>query len=500
MRKKLLARNTFSSLLYQITAIVCGFIVPRLILSHFGSEINGLTQSIIQFLQIIAFLEMGVGAVVQSTLYKPLAEKNNIEISKILASANKFFRRLAFILAVYVVVLIFIYPHISNQNFDFGFTATLILAICISSFAQYYFGIINALLLTADQHGYVNYLLQTGTIILNTISCVVLINLDASIQMVKFATSVIFLLRPLVLKLYVARNYQVDWNIEYQGEPIRQKWNGVAQHIAAIVLDSTGYIVLTVFSSMTNVSIYAVYMLVVNGVKQMFMSMTAGLQAILGELWARNEREKLTRFFALVEWAVHSGVTVIFGSTLFLILPFVSVYTKGVTDANYQHPLFALFLVAAFASRCIRLPYNIMILAVGHYRETQSNYIVAAILNITISIISVKLLGLVGVAIGAFIALLYQIIWMIHYNSKNIIQWPVNNAVKQIMTDFSVIGISFFATRWVMLDSLSYLAWFIMALKITAIVAIVWVGINFAIYHDNMFLIKQQISNHKRKN
>ena len=113
LQKKLLARNTLSSLLYQITAIICGFIVPRLILSHFGSEINGLTQSIIQFLHVIAFLEMGVGAVVESSLYKPLAEKNDIEISKILVSANKFFRNLAFILAVYVVVLIFIYPHIS---------------------------------------------------------------------------------------------------------------------------------------------------------------------------------------------------------------------------------------------------------------------------------------------------------------------------------------------------------------------------------------------------
>lgn len=499
MRNKLLARNTFSSLLYQITAIICGFIVPRLILSHFGSEINGLTQSIIQFLQIIAFLEMGLGAVVQSSLYRPLVEKDDIEISKILASANKFFRKLAYILVFYVVVLIFVYPYMSSQSFDFVFTATLIFAISISSFAQYYFGIVNALLVTADQHGYVNYLLQTGTLILNSISCVVLISLDSSIQMVKFATSIIFLLRPVLLKLYVSRNYNIEWDIKYQGEPIRQKWNGVAQHIAAIVLDSTGYIVLTVFSSLTNISIYSVYMLVVNGVKQMFMSMTNGIQAILGELWARNEREKLTGFFALVEWTVHSGVTVIFGSTLFLILPFVSVYTKGITDANYQQPLFALFLVMAFASRCIRLPYNIMILAVGHYKETQSNYIVAAILNITISIITVQLWGLIGVAIGSFIALFYQILWMINYNSRNIIHWPIKNAVKQIIVDLCIVGISYFATGWVTLEKSNYIAWFVMAFKIFVIVLMVWIGINCFFYKDNLILVKQHfISRIKR--
>ena len=95
MREKKLAKNTISSLFFQITTIVCGFILPRLILNSFGSEINGLVNSINQFLQIIAFLELGVGAVVQSSLYKPLADGNNEEISKIIVSAGKFFKKLA---------------------------------------------------------------------------------------------------------------------------------------------------------------------------------------------------------------------------------------------------------------------------------------------------------------------------------------------------------------------------------------------------------------------
>ena len=139
MQKKLLAKNTIASLLAQVTVLVCGFILPRFFLQSFGSEVNGMVNSIAQFLGVISFLELGVGAVVESALYKPLAEKNNEEISKVMASANKFFQRLAQILVVYVIVLIFIYPFIANQGFGFLYTATLILAISISSFAQYYF-------------------------------------------------------------------------------------------------------------------------------------------------------------------------------------------------------------------------------------------------------------------------------------------------------------------------------------------------------------------------
>ena len=135
--------------------VISGFILPRLILGTYGSEVNGLVDSITQFLGVITLLDLGVGAVVQSSLYKPLAENDEDSISRIFVSATKFFRRLATILLVYIVILIFAYPFLVNKSFDFSFTALLIGAISISSFAQYYFGIVNSLLLSADQRGYV---------------------------------------------------------------------------------------------------------------------------------------------------------------------------------------------------------------------------------------------------------------------------------------------------------------------------------------------------------
>ena len=177
MREKRLFYNTVSSLVFQLTTIICGFILPRLILSAFGSEVNGLVNSITQFLGIISFLELGVGAVVQSALYKPLAEKKQDDVSKIIASANKFFTRLGEILLIYVIILVVIYPQFAGKNFGFAYTATLIVAISISSFAQYFFGIVNRLLLTADQRGYIQYNAQTIAVVGNTIACFVLIYL-----------------------------------------------------------------------------------------------------------------------------------------------------------------------------------------------------------------------------------------------------------------------------------------------------------------------------------
>lgn len=497
MRNKLLAKNTVASLIAQITTLICGFILPRLFLQHFGSEVNGLVNSIVQFLSVISFLELGVGAVVESSLYKPLAEKDNQQISKVMVSANNFFQRLAQILFIYVLILMLVYPLIANQNLGFLYTATLIAAISISSFAQYYFGIANALLLNADQRGYIQYNAQTVTAVLNTAVCAVMISMNGTIQMVKLATSLIYLARPLALHFYVKRHYQIDWKIKYTEEPIKQKWNGVAQHIAAVVLDGTDTIVLTVFSTLSNVSIYSVYFLVIKGVKTLFLSMTNGVQALIGELWAKQELEKLKGFFAWVEWVIHTGTTYVFSCTAALIVPFVQVYTFGINDANYIQPAFAVLLTLANAMHCLRLPYNIMVLAAGHYRQTQKNYIVAAILNILVSILTVKVWGLIGVAIGTLVAMTYQTMWLAVYDSRHFIFWSLKNVTKQFAIDtLSVVLIIVFGSQ-MSLKEPSYINWIFMAVNVAVMALVVVVGMNLVFYKNR---VKQLANRLWRKN
>lgn len=485
-RGKKLALNTITSLILQLVTVVCGFILPRLILESFGSDVNGLVNSITQFLGVITLLDLGVGAVVQSALYKPLTEKDTDMISKIYVSANKFFRRLAEILLVYVVLLMIFYPLIVNKSFGHMYTALLIAAICISSFAQYYFGIVNSLLLNADQRGYIQYTAQIITLILNTIACYIVIKLGASIQIVKLTTSLIFLIRPFFLVLYVKKHYSINRKITYTEEPIKQKWNGMAQHFASYVLSRTDNIVLTLFSTLANVSIYSVYNIVILGVKNALLSMTNGFQSLIGEMLAKKETEKLNNFFGYVEWILHTGTTLIFGCTGVLLVNFVRVYTNGINDADYIQPLFAVLITVANAGHCLRLPYNILILAAGHYKQTQSNYIVAMILNIVISIATVKIWGLIGVSIGTLVAMAYQTVWMARYDSKNIICWPFKNFLKQCGVDVITVLIASLVTFKIPMLSVSYISWFLLALEIFAIWLVIAVLANIVFYRERV--------------
>lgn len=433
--------NTLMSLLLQVTTVICGFVVPWLILRSFGSDVNGVVSSINQFLQVVALLEFGVGAVIQTALYKPLAYKDNNSVSAIYSSGTRFFRRIALILLGYVAVLIAIYPFMVADRFDSLYTITLILAMSISYFAQYYFGILDRLLLTADQKGYVQYIAQILTLILNTLACALMIYLGASIQLVKLVTSLLFLARPLALHFYVKRKYSIDRKVQYEIEPIEQKWNGVAQHLSSLVVDYSSTIILTVCSTLSNVSIYAVYNLIIFGLRQLVVSLTEGMRALMGELWARGKLDDLREYFSKYEWALHTIVTGAFSCALILAVPFVEIYTAGVTDADYCQPLFSALFVCCGALYCYRLPYNTLILIAGHYKQTQLSYVISAIISVVVSIVAVVFLGLVGVTLGMLVSMLFQITYLVIYQHKYILNWPIRKVLKQFAVDALIVGL-----------------------------------------------------------
>ncbi len=489
-RSKKLVLNTSFSVLLQIVNIFCGLILPKLFLVSYGSKVNGLVNSIVQFLGVISLFDLGVGAVIQSALYKPLAQRDGSQISKIYVSAKKYFNKVIIALLVYIILLMLFYPFIANRDFSIYYVDTLIISISITSFAQYYFGIVDTILLNADQKGYIISILNIITLILNVIVCYILIKCNFSIQIVKLCSSLIFLLKPLFLKLYVNK-YKINKKIKYNEDPIKQKMNGMAQQISHFILTGTDIIVLTLFSNYLNVSIYTIYNMVVVGVKNFLTSMTTGFLPLMGDMYAKNENKKLNLFFKYLEWIINNVSVIVFGCTAVLIVNFIRIYTKGVTDANYIQPLFGFLITIANAFHCLRLPYNNLIKAAGHYKETQNNYIISMLINIIISIIMVRKFGLIGVSIGTLVSMIYQTTWMAWYTSTKIIKWPLNRFFKQLFFDFLTFSICTFITIQIPLISLSYQSWLISAIQTFSVWIIVCFILNLIFYNKN---IKRMLS------
>jgi len=468
----ILRRNTISSLSYQIVAIVCGFIIPRLILKQYGSNVNGLVNSISQFLSIVSFLELGIGSVVKSSLYKPCTEKDYQKISAIYKSAQKFFNTIALVLVAYVIVLLIIFPRFISNNFSWWFIDSLIVTMSVTSFAEYYFGAVNALLLQADERNSIFFNIRIITLLANTAVCYLLIKLNCSIQIVKLATSAIFVVRPVFLSWYVRNNYKIDKKIEYKDEPIKQKWNGIAQHVASVVLTQTDTIILTIFATLEDVSIYSVYYMPVVAIEQLVIYGINGYESHVGKLWATANKEAIASSYKRFVWILHLLTVILYGCAASSIGSFVRIYTNGITDANYEQPLFGFVLIGAYVLYCLRLPSTTIIKAAGHYRQTQNTFIIATIINLVVSILAVNRFGLIGVAVGTAISMFYHLVRLSVYTSRYLIERPIKDIVRQIVNDLLIILMSFPLSYYLLPTATNYVNWALIAF----LSLVIWIG------------------------
>lgn len=487
MRSKKALRNIIANILLQITIIVNGFVVPKIIIDHFGSETNGLISSITQFLAYITLLESGFGPVVKSVLYKPIAKKNKELIGKILKTTEMFFRRIALVFILYILILCMFFPFI-NDGFGWWFTTSLIVIIGLSTFAEYFFGMTYSLFLQAKQEKYVISVIQIITYIVSTIVVIVMAKIGANVHIIKLVSGLIFIIRPIVQNYYVRRKYHLDLGQVKGTVKLNKKWDAFAQHIAYVIHTKTDITVLTIFTNFAEVSVYSVYYLVVKGIKSIIQAFSAGIDSAFGDMISKNETENLNKKFTLYEVLYETISVIVFTSTIVLIVPFITVYTKGVEDADYIRPLFGALIVISEYIWAIRQPYNLLIQAAGHFKETRRGAWVECLSNIVISIILVRWLGIIGVAIGTIVAMTIRTVEFVYHANKYILKRSIWESVKKILLAIiETVIIVVICNCLPFVENDGYLKWMINALMTVGVASIVVLGLN-ALFFNKEFI------------
>ena len=504
MRSKKAIYNISTNIVLQLVILAYGFIVPKIIISNFGSNVNGLVSSIAQFLAYIALLESGFGPVVKSALYKPIANKDKKTIENILKTSESFFRKIAYIFLGYIVLLCIFYPLIVSNNFSYIYTISLIIIIAISTFAEYYFGMTYRLFLQANQKTYIISIIQIVTYILATIFIVILALFGANIQIIKLVTGLIFVLRPMLQNYYVKKKYQISFENSDDNYNLKQKWDGLAQHIAAVIHGNTDITILTIFTNLAEVSVYSVYYLVVKGIKSLIQAFAGGIDAAFGDMIAKNEKEVLNKSFSMYETLFNTISTIAFSCSIILIVPFISIYTRGITDANYIRHTFGILIVVSEYIWTIRTPYSSITLAAGHFKETKLGAWIECFTNIVISIILVRKLGLIGVTIGTIVAMTIRTIEFVYHTSKYILDRSIWDSIKKITIVVVETLIIVFISRYLpCVNYDSYTSWIINAFMVFIFASLVTIVLNYVLYKrefkDLLKILKNLTRNKTKK-
>ena len=104
--------NLITSLIYQVVLISVSFLLPKLYVENFGSEVNGVLSLIKQVFTYMCLLEAGVGLASTQALYKRIGEKDYKSSSAVLSATNKYYIRTGVIYTAIVLVFAIVYAYI----------------------------------------------------------------------------------------------------------------------------------------------------------------------------------------------------------------------------------------------------------------------------------------------------------------------------------------------------------------------------------------------------
>ena len=146
----------------------------------------------------------------------------------------------------------------------------------------------------------------------------------------------------------------------------------------------------------------------------------SSVEFILGQAF-NSDRHKFIKLQETYE-TYYLGISFAFFTITLIMLPsFMAIYAGGITDANYLDPYLPYLFVGLNVLMYARRTSSQIINFAGHFKQTQWRSILESIINLGVSLILVRKIGIYGVLVGTIVALLYRTNDIIIYANWNIL-------------------------------------------------------------------------------
>lgn len=443
LRTKKAIKNFISYAVFEILTFASSLIVGRLILSIYGSEYNGLQNSITQLTALFAVIRSGIWGAARVELFVPLANSDNDKVSAIINSCSKLMSKISLVLLVFVVGLSVIYPYIIKSDINKIEVTIIILLIGCSTLSQYYFGFSYQILLSADQSMYIYTIIQIVSLILSSSFSFILIKVGSSFVVMKLVASILLIIAPIALNIIAKKRYKINPKVKSDVRLLKQRWDAMAHAVAVIINKRKDIILITLFLTLNDVSVYAVYFLVINAILLVFNSISDAFTPAFGNMLAKKENDIFNKMFALYEYFTQIFIIIVFSTVATVLCDFVMLYTKGVEDTNYILPTFAFLSAITGATDCLRTPYYAIVSMAGHYKQTKRGAIIEPIVNILISSLLINIVGINGVLIGSIITGGIRTFEYIIYSARNLLYTKHMRHVLENIATIALLIIAF---------------------------------------------------------
>ena len=393
-RTKASIKNFIWTNLRTYLLMILRFVLRTVFIKKLGATYLGVDGLFTNILGFLSLAELGISGAISFSLYEPLAKKDIPKIQALINFYRKAYRIVAAVVLVLGVVLIPFIPKIAKGADGIAHLQ---------------------LIITADQK---HYILSNIVLVFNLITIAL-----QTVSLFVFSDYIIYLLISSVFnlmsslyifhysgKLYPFIKHRNNQQLDKKDSRILfTKIKALLYHkIGQVAISQTDSIITSSVINVTMVGYVNNYNMIINVIKSASSSIFDMIVPSLGNLIATEDREHQLLTYKRVEFLnywVNSFTSI---SLFFMLTPFVRIWL----GENFELADSVVFLlVINYYIYISRLPIFSVRSAAGTFEPDRFSPIVESIVNIAVSIILARQIGIEGVYIGTLVSSFVPWIW-----------------------------------------------------------------------------------------
>lgn len=406
------SKNIIVSIVNKVSILLLTFISRKFFIQYIGVEYLGINGLFANILTLLAMADLGIGTALNVSLYKPIAESD----TKKLAALIGFFKTMYSVIAIGVTViglgLMPFLKYIINMDSDIPHLYLYYMCYVVKNTVSYLY-IYKAAIINADQKNYIINRIDFFVNIGKTMAQILVIVIWRNFLIYLLLEIAAILAYNIIVSNVANKNYAFI-NVKTQLSKSEKKqifsdvYSVFLYKVSWSLLNGTDNIIMSIIVGTISVGLYSNYFTITNNVETFVALVFTSLTASVGNLVATSLPEKRYATFKSMQLVSFWLCGIITISLLFLTQDFIQLWLGS--DYKLDNLSLIAIVLNVFFSICMR-PVWTFREGTGMYRKIRYIMFITAIVNIILSIVLGKIMGLSGIIFATVISKLATYFW-----------------------------------------------------------------------------------------
>lgn len=412
-------RNSAFGLFAEVTTLILGFVVRFVFVETLADDYLGVNGLFTNILQVLSFAELGVGNAIVFSLYKPIRDRDEAKIRQYVSFYKSAYRIIGAIVATLGLMLVPFLDVIVVDKPNIPDNLVVIYLLYLLNTVLSYFLVWKRTFMTANQERYIGTVVEQIFTVIQVIVQIVILYTTHNFVLYLLVMIVSNQLRNMIISGICSKRYPVvneKPNVDLTKEEKKSIFDNVkallVYKLAGVSLNGTDSILVQAIVSLKSLNLYSNYSMIIVNFRLLSNQLLNGITASVGDLNASGDtKAKENVFFKLL--------FVSFWLYAFLSVGFVvcagDVISVWLGKKFVMNTASACAIAFSFYVEGVQFAGFTYRTTMGLFRESVVAPVVAAVLNIALSIVMGNLIGLAGIFIATGVSRLLTTTWVDGY-------------------------------------------------------------------------------------